>query len=183
MSAEFLDSSGDKQRVEFAHVFAQHYGWLQTYVLVLVGNRSDAEEVFQDVCLVLWKKHEAFDVSTNFMKWASVIAHYEVRRFRRTQSKVAKPLSDEILAILATEAVERADKLPEKRTALQKCIKKLKEQDQELLERCYSDASITIGEVAQMIGKSANTLYKAMNRIRRSLHDCILRTMAAEETA
>ena len=177
------NDAGGQRRAEFAHVFAKHYGWLQTYTLTLVGNRADAEEVFQDICLVLWRKYEAFDVSTNFMKWSSVIAHHEVRRFRRAQARRGHVLSDEIVNMLAVDAVDRAGLYEDRRAALQKCMQKLSSKDHDLIERYYSDARATISDISERIGRPVNTLYKAMSRIRRSLHECVSRSLSAEGSA
>jgi DNA-directed RNA polymerase specialized sigma24 family protein len=51
-----------------------------------------------------------------------------------------------------------------------------------LVQRCYSEheSRETYKSIAEEIGRPVNTVYKALNRIRRSLHECIDRTLAAE---
>lgn len=167
-------------RARFARVFAQHDRWLYAYLVSLLGSPADAEEVFQEVCVVLWRGYEAFDPETSFVKWASVVAHNQVKRFRRSQSRRAHPLSDEVVDLLAIEAVEHADLMESRRAALDGCLQKLSPTDRRLVEVCYGDARVTFRQVAAEIGRPANTVYKAINRIRRALHACIDRTLAAE---
>ncbi|MEM9186765.1 MAG: sigma-70 family RNA polymerase sigma factor [Planctomycetota bacterium] len=170
-------------RARFARVFAQHDRWLYAYLVSLLGSSADAEEVFQEVCVVLWRDYEKFDPDTSFVKWASVVAHYQVQRYRRTLSKQAKTLSDEVVDLLASEAAAKADLMDSRRHALHDCLKKLRASDLELVRHCYADGRRTMKLVAESLGRPVNTVYKAMNRVRKALHDCIDRTLAAEGLA
>ncbi|MEM8864139.1 MAG: sigma-70 family RNA polymerase sigma factor [Planctomycetota bacterium] len=177
------DDVGDRDlRAQFARVFAQNDRWLFAYLVTLLGSPADAEEVFQEVCVILWRDYDKFDPTTNFMKWASVIAHHQVHRFRRTQTRRAKPLSDAVVDLLADEAVAKADLMDSRRLALHDCLKKLPASDLELERHCYSDSRRSMKAVAELLGRPANTVYKAMNRIRQSLHGCIDRKLASEGT-
>ena len=102
----------------FARLFAQHDRWLFAYLVSLLGNAAHAEEVFQEVCVVLWREYETFQLGTNFVKWVSVIAHHQVHRFRRQQRRVGPQLSDATVDLLAQDAVERVDLLESRRDAL-----------------------------------------------------------------
>lgn len=168
------------RRAAFARLFAQHHRWLHAYLLTLLGDPSDSEEVFQEVCVVLWREYESFDLSTSFVKWASVIAHNQVRRFRRTRARHELVLADDVVDLLAEEAAARADLMESRRVALHGCLQKLSRRDRDLVEQCYSDERATIRSVAERMNRPVNTVYKALNRIRRALHACIDRQVAAE---
>lgn len=170
-----------ERRAAFARIFAQHDRWLFGYLVTLLGNPAHAEEVFQEVCVVVWREYEQFDISTNFMKWAGAVAHNQVRKFRREQAKREKTLSDGVVDKLAAEAIARSDLLEARRLALHGCLQKLASTDRQLVERCYGETTTTMRAVAEALGRPANTVYKALNRIRRALHDCIERQLAATE--
>ena len=53
-AAESGDPDGSQRRDEFARLFAQHDRWLFSYLVTLLGSPAHAEEVFQEVCVVLW---------------------------------------------------------------------------------------------------------------------------------
>lgn len=169
-----------ERRDAFARLFAQHDRWLFAYLVSLLGNAAHAEEVFQEVCVVLWREYETFQLGTNFVRWVSVIAHNQVHRFRRQQKRVGPQLSDTAVEMLAADAVERADLLESRRVALRNCLEKLTPKDRQLVGTCYGDAQTSFKTAAEDLGRPVNTVYKALNRIRRSLHDCINRTMSAE---
>jgi RNA polymerase sigma-70 factor, ECF subfamily len=171
---------GDRRRDAFARLFAQHDRWLFAYLVSLLGNSTDAEEVFQEVCVVLWRECNTFELGTDFVKWVSVIAHNQVHRYRRVLRRGGPQLSDAAVELLSRDAVERVDLLESRRDALRTCLEKLPDTDRQLVRQCYSDSRQTFREVAQHIGRPSNTVYKALNRIRRLLHQCIDRTLSVE---
>lgn len=171
-----------ERRDAFARLFAQNDRWLFAYLVSLLGNAAHAEEVFQEVCVVLWRECETFQLGTDFVRWVSVIAHNQVHKFRRQQRRVGPQLSDATVDLLAQDAVERADLLESRRDALQQCLDKLPAKDRQLVRTCYGDAQTTFKTAAEDLGRPVNTVYKALNRIRRSLHDCIDRAISVEGT-
>ncbi|HEX5471825.1 MAG TPA: sigma-70 family RNA polymerase sigma factor [Lacipirellulaceae bacterium] len=171
-----------ERRDAFARLFAQHDRWLFAYLVSLLGNAAHAEEVFQEVCVVLWREYETFQLGTDFVKWVSVIAHNQVHRFRRQQRRVGPQLSEAAVDLLAQDAVERAGLLEWRRDALRQCLQKLPQKDRQLVQTCYSDSRISFKRVAEALGRPANTVYKALNRIRKALYECIERTLDVEGT-
>lgn len=172
--------SEPERRAAFARLFAQHDRWLFAYLVSLLGNAAHAEEVFQEVCVVLWREYEKFQFGTDFVRWVSVIAHHQVHRFRRQQKRVGPQLSDATVDLLADDAVERVDLLESRRDALRGCLDKLPDTDRQLVRCCYGDSRVSFKTAAERLGRPANTVYKALNRIRRALHQCIERTLAVE---
>ena len=172
--------SDDRQRDAFARLFAQHDRWLFAYLVSLLGSSAAAEEVFQEVCVVLWREHESFELGTEFVKWVSVIAHHQVQRYRRQRRRVGPQLSDAVVDLLSCDAVERVDLLESRRDALRGCLEKLSDTDRHLVQQCYSDSRHSFKTAAEQLGRPVNTVYKALVRIRRALYQCIERTLAVE---
>jgi RNA polymerase sigma-70 factor (ECF subfamily) len=173
-------SNDDRRRDAFARLFAQHDRWLFAYLVSLLGSSAAAEEVFQEVCVVLWREHETFQLGTDFVKWVSVIAHHQVQKYRRDRRRVGPQLSDTVVDLLSSDAVERVDLLESRRDALRGCLKKLTDTDRRLVQQCYGDSRQSFKTAADELGRPANTVYKALNRIRRALYQCIERTLALE---
>jgi len=171
--------SSEVQRESFARLFAQHHRWLHAYLMSILADFSSTEEVFQDVCVILWREYGKFDPQTDFRRWASVIARNKVYQFRDAQARQARRLSNEVIELIAEQALEQSDLLEERRVALHKCLAKLSESDRELVAACYSEASRNYKQVAVQLSRPVNTVYKALQRIRRALRDCIDRRIAA----
>jgi len=171
----------DAQRREaFARLFAQHDRWLFSYLVVLLGGPADAEEVFQEVCVVLWREYEKFQFGTNFVKWVSVIANHQVHRFRSKSKRKLFPFDEQLLDVVGETAVGRADIFEQRREGLRMCLAKLSSEDRQVIQHCYNSETTNFKTAAELLGRPANTIYKALNRIRRMLHKCIEQKLSAE---
>ncbi len=174
-----LDNESER-REAFARLFAQHDRWLFSYLVILLGNPTDAEEVFQEVCVVLWREHEKFEFGTNFVKWVSVIANNQVHRFRHKTKRKSFPLDEGLIGQVGDAAVGRADMFDVRRDALRKCLRKLSSEDRQVVQHCYDHETKNFKAAAEQLERPVNTVYKALNRIRRMLHRCIDQTLAQE---
>lgn len=170
--------TNDSSQDDFAKLFAQHSRWLHAYLLALLTDFSSAEEVFQEVCIVLWRKHEQFNPETDYRRWAAAIARNKVYQYFDKESRQARCLSKEVLELVAEEAIEQSDYLEERRRALHICLKKLTQSDRELVSACYSDANRSFRNASKKLNRPINTVYKALQRIRQALRTCIDRQLA-----
>jgi RNA polymerase sigma-70 factor (ECF subfamily) len=166
----------------FMERFLRSQDRLYAYIVTLLPNRADAEDVFQQTSLILWKKWQEFDQDRDFVTWACGIAHYEVRNFLRKQHDKARVyLSEDILEEVGRLRLEQHDVLEARRTALRRCLGRLQQAQRELLERCYAGKD-TIKMIAAALGQTPNVLYMTLKRLRRALFHCINRTLAGEAT-
>jgi RNA polymerase sigma-70 factor (ECF subfamily) len=156
----------------FSEQVVQNQHRVFAYIVTLVPNRTDAEDIYQDTCLTLWKKWEEYRRPDNFFAWACGIAHNHVRNARRTSQPASVQLSDDALMQVA-ETRAKADDLMEIRSHfLALCMAKLTESQRQLMERCYlGDESIK--EIAESMHISPAALTMRLQRIRRILFECI----------
>ncbi|HPM80105.1 MAG TPA: sigma factor [Candidatus Anammoximicrobium sp.] len=52
------------------------------YIRALVFSGADAEDVLQEVAVVLWRKFDQFEPGTRFDQWAYRVASIQVADFR-----------------------------------------------------------------------------------------------------
>ena len=176
-----MDSDG--QHHQFVERFVRSQDRIYAYVATLLPNRADAEEVFQQTSLILWKKWQEFDTSRDFVAWACGTAHHEVRNFlRKHKDRGRVYLSEEILAQVAQMRLELHDVLEARRQALRHCLDQLEPQRRALLERCYAGKD-SIKTIALDLGQRPNMLYMTLKRLRRTLFDCISLALTAEGMA
>jgi RNA polymerase sigma-70 factor (ECF subfamily) len=81
---------------------------------------------------------------------------------------------------LATEATIRH--LDERREALEGCLAKLSRRDRDFLTERLKEGA-TAQTTAETTGRSVAAVYKAMAKIRRSLCECVSRTLATKGRA
>jgi RNA polymerase sigma-70 factor (ECF subfamily) len=165
------------RKATFAEDLRRHQTQIFGFIYSLVRNFDDADDLFQQTSLVLWRKYDQFDRSRSFVAWACGVARFEVANFLRDRDRHRHLLSDDldVLLIEAHAELER-ERLEERRYALAECMKKLRERDQELLRACYG-GSIRIPEVARNWGRSIQSIHNSLSRIRRVLQECVHRSL------
>ncbi len=171
--------TADQRHEQFVGLFARHQFAIFSYILSLLPNWADAEDVFQQTSIVLWRKFDEFDAegpTSNFVRWGCQIARFKVLNYLKKLGRDRHVFSDRLLGLLAHEGIETAGQLDDERRALNACLGKLQARHRNLLHACYSGT--TIKEVAQRLGRTPNSLYKLLNRIRQRLLRCIEQTLA-----
>jgi RNA polymerase sigma-70 factor (ECF subfamily) len=168
----------------FLRLFLQNERRLYAYILTLLPNRADADDVLQEASLVMWDKFEDEHPPADFVAWGCRIAYYKVLDFRKKRQRSRVFFSQALLERLAETAVEQAAtlQLDERREALEDCLAKLRPRDRDLLTRRFAEGATT-QSTAAAVGRSADGIYKALARIRQALFDCVTRTLAAEGRA
>src|SRR5215470_16313964 len=116
------------EAAEFADHLRQAQTRLYGYVHSLVRDLNDADDVFQQTTLILWKKFAEFDRRRGFFPWACGIARLEVANFLRSRGRRRLYFSDDLnlLLIEAQEELENAE-LECRRDALAQCVEKLRQ--------------------------------------------------------
>src|SRR4029078_2648600 len=72
---------------EFIQLIGSNQGRVFSYLLTLLSNYSDAEEVMQRTSVVLWRKFDEFEPSGDFARWACGVARFEMMTFLRLQNR------------------------------------------------------------------------------------------------
>ncbi len=164
-------------------LFSQHQRWLYGYLTALTGNAADADDVFQEVCVVMWQQHGKFEVGSHFVSWLSVIAYHQVQKFWRERKRNRNFLCDDVIKQIAESVPEDAELSESRRQALGKCLQKLTDNDRQLVQHRYSDRKTTSKAAAAELGRPAASVYKALNRIRKTLFECVSQKLNAEGLA
>lgn len=164
----------DRQRqVQFTRHFAECEGAMTAFAFSLVPNASDVDDIIQEALKALWEKFDEYDPDRPFLPWANRFVYRQVQIHRRSTAIRNKYVfSDETFEALAGEAPVSIDRDRAMSSALEKCLLKLSEKQRELIERRY-DSQGTLQEFARETGQNANAVYKSLQRIRESLHQCI----------
>ena len=166
---------------EFADLLREAHRELFGFIFALLQNRADAEDVYQQTALVLWKKFASFERGTNFVAWAIRVAQFEIKDYVKARRRRKVFFNDEILDAIAARYQAESNELRERRLeALAKCMDRLTEKDRRMLDRCYS-VERDFRKIARAEGKSVGAVYQSISRIRKALFQCVQRTMAASE--
>lgn len=157
---------------------------LHGFILSMVWNPVEADDVLQETNLVLWEKAGDFDDSRPFLPWAMRFAQFQamawLKRHRRQQERLV--IDDDLAKLLADEAAADEPAFESRRVALASCMQKLRPEERSLIARRYEpDASVNA--MADAAGITPKAVSDRLRRIRHSLRECIEKTIAKDSFA
>lgn len=144
---------------------------IYAYIRAIVFNRSDAEDLLQEVAEVLWRKIDAFEPGTQFDHWAFGVARNKVLNFQKKKGRDRARFSDAFEEILADEAAKVAGK-GDLLDALEMCVEKLPAHHRDLLRRRY-EPQATSRSVAHDLDRSESAISRTLSKIYALLMSCI----------
>jgi len=169
----------DARVQQFSRLLVANQRRIHGFILVLVHDRAAAADILQDVSVLLWEKFDRFELGTDFAAWGMSFARNTILNWRRRQKKVPLPLEDELLAILADEAIKVSCQYEDRRVALGQCMQTLSEENRNLLVARY-EMDRPVSGIAERLGRSRVAVYKRLTHIRGLLLDCINDRLQAE---
>ena len=163
------------QNRDFVELFTKHQKNIFFFILSLVSNHSDAEDILQQTAGDMWKIFDRYERGTSFLSWSLAIAKFRVFKYRREQNKKLRILDDVLFQKLSEELLIQKD-MGNRQTALEGCLKRLTQSERTLLRLHYEEGQ-TYRAIAEKYHYAERRIYTVMSRIHMSLHDCILQTL------
>ena len=163
----------------FVRLLVRHEHQVYSYILALLPNVTNADEVMQETSIVAWRKFDQFEPGTDFVRWVCQLARYEVLQFRERCARYRLHFSDEFVQAVASEAESHAGESDVRHHALEDCLTQLKSRDREIV-RLRFESGASVKSVAQRMDRTSDAIYKALKRIRVALLRCVDRRLATE---
>ena len=165
---------------DFIRLYQSTERRLYGFVLSLIPNWSEADDIVQETAVVMWSKFKEFEQGTDFTAWALSIARFQVLNHLKKKKSDQKKFSASALHAIEESYISSSDRYDDLRDALQKCLHKLPDKDKELIRMRY-ELNSKIRVVADRIGRSIDAVYKSLNRVHIQLLNCIRRTIWTQE--
>jgi RNA polymerase sigma-70 factor (ECF subfamily) len=156
-----------------------HQARLRAYLFSRTGGIDAADDLAQEVFLVVFRLIDQFDPSRPAWPWLMGIARNELREHWRSVAR--DKVTDEIEALAAERLLARdneeapADRLPMDELAA--CLEKLPTHSRELVRMIYTER-INCAEAARRIQQKAGAVRVTIHRIRRALQACVQSRLA-----
>lgn len=171
------ERSETESRKRLMALVTRHQRQIFAYIYTLVPDRHDAEDLLQETSVVICEKFDDFTPGTDFVAWACQIAWWRIRYARQKFARSKVVFDDEVLEKVAQTATTLRHELDDRHEALAHCLQKLAPRDRELLLTRY-EPGCGVAEAAERTGRSMDAAYKALNRLRKLLHDCVTHVLA-----
>ena len=171
----------DSHKLKVQQLFMAHQNAILAYLLSLVPNYQDAQDLLQEVFLVVTRKADTWVEGTNFWAWVCAIARYEALHHVRSDKRRFIPLDLDVLDLVYGET-PNLDILESKIDRLRKCIKQLSPRARELIQLRYH-ASQMPEAIAETLQWSVNSVRVALTRAKDNLRKCMSEGPAKEECA
>jgi RNA polymerase sigma-70 factor, ECF subfamily len=150
---------------------------LTSYIQSIVRDIHMAEDVFQDVCVKAIKHHETFKDSLHLTKWTRRVARNRSIDCLRRKENQTLVLNEEALELLERDwPMEDEGPSPKKIEALRGCMGKMTPYSREILRLRYTEG-LPGTQVADILNRKVDTIYKALTRIHMGLRDCVKRQL------
>lgn len=146
------------------------------YILSMVRNCPDADDIMQETMTLMWERFDEFEPGTNFGAWGIKIARFKILAYFRAKSRSEEVFDESLLMEISDCYHRKMDEMKIRVSALQECLKKLDKRDRKLIEIRY-EQGLKITELAERIERPVQGLYKALARIHTLLHRCVNQTI------
>ena len=184
VNSQGSESLSRAQVDEFVRLLSRHERRLYAFILAMVPDWTEADEIAQRVRVRLWEQFDQYDPSKDFGAWSRTIAYFLILADRKeaTRHRKALSLSAEFLETISQRVAETADEVDSRRGALEKCLGRLGDVQRKLILRYYSGDEDR-KQIAADLDRSFDALRQAAQRIRGFLFRCVEQTLRAEESA
>ena len=166
---------------KFVELLTTHQSRIYAYILSLVPNFVEAEDIMQDTSRMMWSRFEEFEVGTNFLAWGMKIAYFRVLDYRkRHRRNLSLNFTGDVLLKIESDARSHQDRSREYLMHLKHCLRKLTRKDKRIIAMRY-EQNLKVKEMAVHFGNSVQSIYQNLNRIHAVLYACVRRSAALEE--
>jgi len=160
-------------------LFLRHSGLVHGFIASLCGDLVLAEDILQEVFLVITAKADDYRPGSNFLAWVRVIARLKTLEQLRTQRRARGTFAAATIDLLEA-ALPDADAWSRQREALHRCMQQLPPAQRRLAELAYRDG-LSPAAIAERLTRTANVIHVLLSRLRATLRSCVLARLGLED--
>jgi RNA polymerase sigma-70 factor (ECF subfamily) len=150
------------------------------FVRSFIRDSTEAEDVLQEVALVIVDRYSSYDSTQPFIGWALGISRRVVWTHLRSSYRFRdQHLKDAIDQV--SSAFERLDPhVQDMKDALAHCVEKVSGEGRRALILRYEEG-LELKQIAERLRKSASAISVLLYRVRSALRECIDRRLSVEK--
>jgi RNA polymerase sigma-70 factor (ECF subfamily) len=158
---------GEGDARAYHELCSRHAARLRAFVMRLVRNDADADDIVQETFLRLWLRAGDYERRARFVTWLCQIAHNLAVDRLRAQNRW-QPLPDDDDAMPISARQPRLVDEKHRAEALERAIAGLPERQAAAIELVHRQG-LTGGEASEVLGIGAEALESLLSRARRTL--------------
>jgi len=162
-------------------LFVKNTSLIKGFITGLLPDFNAADDIFQEVFIIVTSKSGSFRDGTDFMAWVRAIAKRKILEYYRSSNREHIGLDPDIMETV-TEAASKPDiKTAVLKQALAYCLEKLPPRLKELMHLRYFKA-FTPSQISNAVSWTLNAVHVGLSRARSMLHDCTEHRLNRRET-
>ena len=174
-----MDRSDQRRRRTSPSGSRRHQAQLFGYIYSLVRDLDDADDLFQQTSLVLWDKFDQFDPSQELHRLGLRRGPVRGLELPPRRSRQRLYFSDE-LSLMLIDAHEELEQERRRGAARGpgRCLKKLRPRRPGACRRLLRARRRGSRRSPTRWGRSTQSIHNSLRRIRRTLFECVSRSLA-----
>jgi RNA polymerase sigma-70 factor (ECF subfamily) len=163
---------------DFNEHFARHESAFRLCARSLLPTWDAVDEVIQSASLIMWRKLDQVDLPDGFQPWGKCVVRFEAQKYCRTKARDVHAFDMDLLELIATDQDEQESvNLAREQAALEECLGAMSESSRQLVLAPYQEYGF-LTKLAEAGGRTRNSLYKQIRRIRAKLEACVAGKLA-----
>ncbi len=144
------------------------------FARAIVGSRDVAEDIFQDLVMLVMRKHASIPNQDAVSGWTRRATRFLALKRLQRMSRERPVMDEELVGLLERDFSELGfDTVGDQYlAALGRCRERLPAKSREILELRY-EADLDCQQIADRLKRPLNTVYVMLTRLHRSLEECI----------
>ena len=143
------------------------------FIRAIVGSRQVAEDIFQDLVVLVMRKHSEIPNADALPGWTRRASRFLALKALEKRARERPTMDDELITLLEqTWTAEEETAADPYLAALTACRDQLPAHARELLALRY-EHGIPGEQIAERLSRPLNTVYVTLSRLHRTLEACI----------
>ena len=166
---------------QFTRLWTEAQSIVAGYLCAVVPDFQEAEDLLQEVAVILLRKFPEYNPQKPFVGWAIGVAKREVLMARRRHARSRIIYQADLMDRLAEVCEELTPELEERSRALRECVRTVQGRAAELLRLRYEEC-LKFDAIAGRVGMAIVAVRVMLSRTRATLRECIERKLKLQDT-
>lgn len=164
------------------YVVDKHKLIVSSYIAAILFNKSDIDDLTQEVFITAYNKIKDFDQSKSFSSWLIGIARFKLTNYMRSKKRQTNMLSnfkEKVIDLILPELEGKmANEKDETVKVLLDCISKLPQNMKVVVKSNLN--GIKAQELAEQIDSTCSAIYNLQYKANGLLRSCVLKELKDE---